>query len=373
MPLFEVPGWSVKADPVGESPNQASRKRKRHSEDSERTTGSEVNIDRLMNKLKRKPDKEPKACTSEKHASKKQKAHEDKKNSISLPKPLKSAEKRSTDAQRPPKKKTKTKHLAESKSSDESPLPSSQEPAGLTEMQKQMRDSLNGARFRMINEKLYKTSSSEAHAMMQEDQTVFEEYHNGFRYQVQSWPTNPVEKYISTLSSYPPKSVIADLGCGDAALGRALLPKGLVVLSFDLISTNPFVIEADICNKLPLPGSEPDENSMDEVEAQIVDVVVCALSLMGTNWPTCIREAWRVLRTGGELKIAEVASRFVNLKQFTSLVSSIGFRLSSKDDSNSHFTMFEFKKVARSRKTQADWANILEKGNLLKPCEYKRR
>ncbi len=118
------------------------------------------------------------------------------------------------------------------------------------------------------------------------------------------------------------------------------------MLSFDLISTNPFVIEADICNKLPLPGSEPDEDSMDKVEAQIVDVVVCALSLMGTNWPTCIREAWRVLRTGyifksssvkvcsgfysGELKIAEVASRFINVKQFISLVSSIGFRLSSK-------------------------------------------
>ncbi|KAF8915881.1 ribosomal RNA-processing protein 8 [Mucidula mucida] len=368
MPLFEVPGWSVKADPVGESPNQASRKRKRNSEDS---TGSEVNLDRLMNKLKRKPDKEHKASSS---ANKKQKAHEDKKNSISLPKALKGAEKRSTDVQRPPpKKKAKTKHLVESKSSDDSPLPSPQESAGLTEMQKQMRDSLNGARFRMINEKLYKTSSSEAHAMMQEDQTVFEEYHNGFRYQVQSWPTNPVEKYISALSSYPPKSVIVDLGCGDAALGRALLPRGLIVLSFDLISTNPFVIEADICNKLPLPGSEPDEDSMDKVEAQIVDVVVCALSLMGTNWPTCIREAWRVLRTGGELKIAEVASRFINVKQFISLVSSIGFRLSSKDDSNSHFTMFEFKKVARPKKTEADWTNLLEKGNLLKPCEYKRR
>ncbi len=143
MPLFEVPGWSVKADPVGESPNQASRKRKRNSEDS---TGSEVNLDRLMNKLKRKPDKEHKASSS---ANKKQKAHEDKKNSISLPKALKGAEKRSTDVQRPPpKKKAKTKHLVESKSSDDSPLPSPQESAGLTEMQKQMRDSLNGARFR---------------------------------------------------------------------------------------------------------------------------------------------------------------------------------------------------------------------------------
>ena len=154
-----------------------------------------------------------------------------------------------------------------------------------------------------------------------------------------------MEKYISALSSYPPKTVVADLGCGDAALARTLLPKGLVVLSYDLISTNPFVIEADICDKIPLPGSEPEEKG--EGEAQVVDVVICALSLMGTNWPICIREAWRILQQGytfrrfdligtvltfgsGELKIAEVASRFANLKQFVSLISAIGFRLSSK-------------------------------------------
>ena len=38
-----------------------------------------------------------------------------------------------------------------------------------------------------------------------------------------------------------------------------------------------------------------------------------------------------VIRTGsGELKIAEVASRFTDVKDFVSLVKSIGFRLTSK-------------------------------------------
>lgn len=89
--------------------------------------------------------------------------------------------------------------------------------------------------------------------------------------------------------------MIADLGCGDAALARALIPKGMVVLSFDLVSDNTYVVEADICGKLPLPGSE-DAGENDEGEGQVVDVVVCALSLMGTNWLSCIREAWRVLK-----------------------------------------------------------------------------
>ena len=121
---------------------------------------------------------------------------------------------------------------------------------------------------------------------------------------MESWPTNPVSHYISILSSYPSKTVVADLGCGDAALARSLIPKGIVVLSFDLVSDDAYVIEADTCVRVPLPGSErslsasADATSEEDGEGQVVDVVVCALSLMGTNWPGCIREAWRILKAG---------------------------------------------------------------------------
>lgn len=121
---------------------------------------------------------------------------------------------------------------------------------------------------------------------------------------MESWPTNPVSHYISTLSSYPAKTVVADLGCGDAALARSLVPKGIVVLSFDLVSDDAYVIAADTCDRVPLPGSErslsasSDHTSEEDGEGQVVDVVVCALSLMGTNWPGCIREAWRILKAG---------------------------------------------------------------------------
>lgn len=124
------------------------------------------------------------------------------------------------------------------------------------------------------------------------------QYHVGFRRQVQSWPSNPVSYYISELSSYPSRTVIADLGCGDAALARNLLPKNFVVFSFDLVSDGAYVIEADICSHVPLPGSEPQSEGSTQGEAQVADVVVCALSLMSTNWPKCISEAWRILRPG---------------------------------------------------------------------------
>jgi ribosomal RNA-processing protein 8 len=202
--------------------------------------------------------------------------------------------------------------------------------------------------------------------MMREDPAVFDDvrssrlflpvlthanpqYHKGFRRQVESWPSNPVSHYISAISSYPLHTVIADLGCGDAALARALIPKGYTVMSFDLVADRAFVVEADIFDPLPLPGSEADgvaNENPGQGHAQIVNVVVCALSLMGTNWPNCIREAWRILRpkyasdlipdhhiplhlcicTSGELKVAEVASRFANVQQFQSFVESFGFR-----------------------------------------------
>lgn len=93
--------------------------------------------------------------------------------------------------------------------------------------------------------------------------------------------------------------MIADLGCGDAALARALIPKGFTVLSYDLVSDGAFVTEGDIFGHLPLPGTLPeDDGAKHDGEAQVVDVVVCALSLMGTNWPLCVREAWRILRSG---------------------------------------------------------------------------
>jgi len=188
-----------------------------------------------------------------------------------------------------------------------------------------------------------------------------------------------VEHYINTLSRSPKGTIIADLGCGDASLAQALLPKGLVVLSFDLVSRNPngLVIEADICTRIPLPGSENssegDSKEGDTSMGQVVDVCVCSLSLMSTNWVGCVKECWRILKNGGSLKVAEVTSRLKDVQEFVDIIKAVGFKMISKDASNTHFMLFEFRKTHRNTISEDGWLKLSERGNVLQPCEYKRR
>lgn len=232
----------------------------------------------------------------------------------------------------------------------------------LTKFQHDMKQSLEGARFRHINELLYKTSSDKAVELVRSNPSLLDDYHSGFRHQVKSWPVNPVDTYITQLESMGPPLVIADLGCGEATIAKRLVPKGYTVLSYDLKSDGHYIIEADICQKIPLPGSETDIKN----GGQIVDVVICALSLMSTNWVSCIREAWRILKVGGSLKIAEVTSRVEDIAGFAALVVSIGFVLRHRDGKNTHFMTFDFQKIAR-RFREDQWKSIEERGKILKP------
>ncbi|KAI1180738.1 hypothetical protein F4777DRAFT_529100 [Nemania sp. FL0916] len=198
----------------------------------------------------------------------------------------------------------------------------------LTPMQAAMRDKLVSARFRHLNETLYTKPSGEAFQLFQDSPEMFQEYHEGFRRQVNVWPENPVDSYIEDIKSrgrqrYPQKSklnqsnpattpsahplvrtngvcTIADLGCGDAKLANALQPDkkklNINILSYDLQSPSPLVTKADIAN-LPLADGS-------------VDVVIFCLALMGTNWLDFIEEAYRILHWKGELWVAEIKSRF---------------------------------------------------------------
>lgn len=143
---------------------------------------------------------------------------------------------------------------------------------------------LDGAHFRYLNEKLYTTSSAEAKAMFDEDVNAFHAYHKGFVQQVEKWPLNPVENVIMDLKSLSGSSsmIIADVGCGDAKIAKALKGTGHRVHSFDLVTLNDDVVVADMA-KLPL-------------KSESVDVAVYCLSLMNTNLSQFMCEANRIIK-----------------------------------------------------------------------------
>ncbi|KAG7262312.1 hypothetical protein CRUP_026952 [Coryphaenoides rupestris] len=213
-----------------------------------------------------------------------------------------------------------------------------------------MEQRLEAARFRYINEVLYTSSSGEAKRMFSQDPQAFGVYHKGFTAQVQRWPANPVDAIIAYIQNKPASQVVADFGCGDCKIARSVKNK---VHSFDLA---PVCSQVTVCDMAHVP-----------LKDATVHIAVFCLSLMGTNLIDFLAEANRVLVMGGVLKIAEVASRFDDLRGFLSTLSNLGFKMMLKDTKNSHFYSFEFLKTK-------DVSENMKSSRLeLKPCVYKKR
>ncbi|KAJ1986305.1 25S rRNA (adenine645-N1)-methyltransferase [Dimargaris cristalligena] len=145
--------------------------------------------------------------------------------------------------------------------------------------QRQMAKKLQGARFRWINEQLYTAEGSNSYDLFQKQPQTFNDYHLGFRAQVEHWPSNPVDIYIADLAKRPTTLVVADMGCGEAKLAQSVPQK---VHSFDLVAGNEYITACDIAHT-PLPNEE-------------VDLVIFCLALMGTNFLDFIQEAHRILK-----------------------------------------------------------------------------
>nr|XP_013026102.2 ribosomal RNA-processing protein 8 isoform X1 [Anser cygnoides] len=177
-----------------------------------------------------------------------------------------------------------------------------------------MEERLLSARFRYINQQLYTSSSQEAVKLFQNDPEAFQIYHRGFAQQVGRWPENPVDRIIRYLRKRPASLVVADFGCGDCKIASSVRNK---VHSFDLVPLSPLVTVCDMA-KVPL-------------EAESVDVAVFCLALMGTNLQEILEEANRVLKQGGTLLVAEVASRFEDIRAFMSAMAQLGFKSVSKE------------------------------------------
>uniref|UniRef100_A0A914H2U8 Ribosomal RNA-processing protein 8 n=1 Tax=Globodera rostochiensis TaxID=31243 RepID=A0A914H2U8_GLORO len=213
--------------------------------------------------------------------------------------------------------------------------------------------SMDASRFRFLNEQLCSQTSATSAELFQKDPDSFRLYHRGYKHQLSKWPVNPLDKIVLELGFLPPESVVADLGCGEAEIAKRMGGR-FQVHSFDLVASNERVSVADMA-ELPL-------------ESESVDVCVYCLSLMGTNLAQFFREAHRVLKMHGKIKIAEITSRFRSFSTFMSAVQKMGFQMKRKKlISDGFFVMLTLEKVVEKI------TNKRPKDLRLKPFLYKKR
>ncbi|XP_015117995.1 ribosomal RNA-processing protein 8 [Diachasma alloeum] len=238
---------------------------------------------------------------------------------------------------------TKLAHLLEVKNKGVVEKPQS--------LRERMVAQLRASRFRYLNEELYKNDSTVSKQMFKEDPEAFKAYHDGYQRQVNQWPVNPLDVIITAVKKMPKDWIIADFGCGEARLAASVSQK---VHSIDLVALNDRVTACDMAHTPLLIGG--------------VNVVVFCLSLMGTNLNDYLREANRVLKKEGILKIAEVESRFDNIEEFINLLASFGFKNTWKDLSHNLFYFMDFKKISEVTMKNQKLPQLT-----LKPCLYKKR
>ena len=388
--MFSVPGWSVSADalktekPAASSDATAvkSRKRKRGNKDKPETENvTPQNFVSLWESVveRRKPSQHTAsqgkpggsvAKRQKSHKGQKSKPNGDSQDTETVTKPEHIKDDQGTTSRKDKKKpsngnshgqsqqtdskKKNPKETSNSKSFLEEtgnpankgpvmPTPAPPPVSKLTPLQASMREKLVSARFRHLNETLYTRPSEEAYSLFQDSPEMFNEYHEGFRRQVQVWPENPVDSFLkdimtrgkvkpfgkrhpgapgSSWSSTPllrtaGTCTIADLGCGDARLAESLQPEKdklrISMKSYDLQSPSALVTKADIANL-------PDQDGS-------VNIAIFCLALMGTNWIDFIEEAYRILHWKGELWVAEIKSRFGPIgKKHAAVTHSVGNR-----------------------------------------------
>ena len=226
-------------------------------------------------------------------------------------------------------------------------------------IEEKMENNLEDTKFRILNEKLYKSSSEEALNYFKLNEEDFITYHKGFSMQASKWPVNPNDMILKSLLLPKYKSkIIADIGCGEGKIAQKLVPMGYKVYSYDLVSMNKYVTVADMKN-LPLNN-------------KICDIGIFCLSLMNKNFIPFVVESNRILKINGKLLVAEITSRIVDMDKFLKIFEKYGFEIIKKRNIQDYFELITFKKIKDCEISKKD-EELDNTYDILKPCLYKKR
>lgn len=162
-----------------------------------------------------------------------------------------------------------------------------------------------------MNARINSSKSTTTHSRFRDNPEEWFLYHTLYRQARSTWPEVPSKVFAEWLKRRP-DWLVGDLGCGEAELARLVPNK---VYSFDHVAINEAVIACDM--------------SATGLGDRTLDVAVFSLSLMGLNYPDYLREAYRILRYGGWLKVAEPTARWGDgkLEELLSAMTACGFSI----------------------------------------------
>ena len=175
--------------------------------------------------------------------------------------------------------------------------------------------------FSIMNARINSSLSSTNFTRFKKDPSEWYLYHTLYSEARKTWDEIPYEIIAESLKSRP-DLIIGDFGCGEAKLSQLIKNK---VWNFDFVAVNDSVMECDM-------------TSID-LEDNTIDVAVFSLSLMGKNWAESLSEAYRLIKPGGLLKIAEPKNKWneEKLNILKTTLRSIGFSIHDQEILSSRF------------------------------------
>ena len=188
---------------------------------------------------------------------------------------------------KPPTKKDMSKHVI-------IPKKSSQEIKA--ERQQRAKSEIS-----VLHQKYKTLTSQNLNTYFKENPEKWDEYHKISKDNEESFPEDeiPRNKMIKYLENIPGKKqkVIADLGCGFAEINQHFVNNSRFTFhNLDHHSSGELVVERDI-----------KDTGLDDYD---IDVVILSLAMWGSNCEDYLKEAHRILDTGGILLIAEPYKRW---------------------------------------------------------------
>ena len=184
-----------------------------------------------------------------------------------------------------------------------------------------------------LHQKYIIMNSKNLHEQFQTNTQLWYEYHDILKENESSFEEEniPRNRIIKELEKIKTKRTIqiADLGCGLAKISNHFQNHSKFhFINYDHISCDEKVISQDITNL-------PDEEYS-------IEIAILCMSLWGSNCKDAIKEAYRILETGGKLYIIEPSKRWIQFdtmenKLKTSLEQS-GFKI--KEEQIDKFSFF---------------------------------